>query len=120
LDFWLSQLVPPAPRVARDDPAALRGAELFASDEVGCATCHQGEKLTSAGGHDVGTTDDGRELQVPSLVGVGHRAPFMHDGCAETLLDVFDPSCGGGDAHGHTSQLEASDLADLVAYLESL
>ena len=57
--------------------------------------------------------------KVPSLLGVAARAPFMHDGCAATLDDRFG-SCGGGDAHGKTSQLSAAQRADLVAFLESL
>jgi hypothetical protein len=36
-----------------------------------------------------------------------------------TLLDRFDPECGGS-RHGHVEGLEASDLDDLVAYLETL
>ena len=43
----------------------------------------------------------------------------MHDGCAKTLADRFG-ACGGGDAHGVTSTLTQAQLADLVAYLESL
>jgi hypothetical protein len=57
---------------------------------------------------------------VPSLRGVAFRGPFIHNGCAATLRDRFDPGCGGGDQHGHTSQLGESDLGDLIAYLESL
>jgi hypothetical protein len=52
-------------------------------------------------------------------VGVAARAPFMHDGCAATLTQRFDPSCGGS-AHGNVSGLGAGDIADLVAYLETL
>jgi hypothetical protein len=38
--------------------------------------------------------------------GVRFRAPLMHNGCAATILDVLqDARCGGGDAHGKTSQL---------------
>jgi hypothetical protein len=59
-------------------------------------------------------------MQVPSLIGVGYRAPLMHDGCAATLLDRFTPECGGGDNHGRTSQLSANDLNDLIAYMQSL
>jgi hypothetical protein len=44
----------------------------------------------------------------------------MHDGCASSLRQRFDAVCGGGDAHGHTSQLSASELDDLGAYLETL
>jgi cytochrome c peroxidase len=65
---------------------------------------------------DVGT---GRAFQVPSLLGVAYRAPYMHGGCAGTLEDRFG-SCGGGDRHGNTSALAAGQVADLVAYLKSL
>jgi len=43
----------------------------------------------------------------------------MHDGCAATLRDRFG-ACGGGELHGHTSQLTPAQIDDLVAYLESL
>lgn len=67
------------------------------------------------------TENVGREeaLQVPSLIAVSARAPYMHDGCAKTLLDRFDPVCGGS-RHGNVEDLSASDLDDLVAYLETL
>jgi len=44
----------------------------------------------------------------------------MHDGCAATLADRFDPACGGGDLHGKTSHLTPAETGDLVAYLKSL
>src|SRR6478736_2507942 len=58
-------------------------------------------------------------LQVPSLIAVGYRAPFMHNGCAATLLDRFNPKCGG-DKHGNVATLTDAQRNDLVAYLESL
>jgi hypothetical protein len=98
-------------------PAAVeRGRALFASAAVGCSACHAGAHLTNNATVDVGT---GMKLQVPSLRGVGWRAPFLHTGCAPTLADRFG-ACGGGDQHGHTSQLQAGDVADLTAYLETL
>jgi cytochrome c553 len=102
---------------ARDAAAADRGKELFASEAVGCASCHNGTHLTNNKSADVGT---GAELQVPSLHGVSFRLPVMHDGCAKTLMQRFDGACGGGDKHGHTSQLAPSQLTDLVSYLETL
>ena len=45
---------------------------------------------------------------------------FMHNGCAATLADRFTPECGGGDNHGHTSQLNPAQQADLISYLEVL
>ncbi|MBC8131533.1 MAG: cytochrome-c peroxidase, partial [Deltaproteobacteria bacterium] len=60
-------------------------------------------------------------FQVPSLRGVGWRAPFMHDGCSPTLAARFgNKYCDGGDAHGKTSQLTPAQIDDLVAFLESL
>jgi mono/diheme cytochrome c family protein len=112
---WLFTLPPPAPMRATDDAAAQRGHELFAG-KAECGSCHTGSKLTNNMTVDVGT---GEPLQVPSLVGIAYRAPFVHDGCAETLRDRFDPKCGG-DAHGKVSGLSETDLDDLVAYLETL
>lgn len=114
---WLDQLPAFRPNPVNVD-AVARGRALFESKPVGCADCHSGPALTNNDTVDVGT---GKAFQVPPLVGLGARAPFMHDGCAPTLRDRFSQSteCGGSD-HGHTSQLSAAELDDLVAYLESL
>ena len=56
---------------------------------------------------------------MPALVGVAWRTPLMHNGCADTLRDRFG-ACGGGESHGHTSQLAPAQIDDLVAYLETL
>lgn len=117
LDAWMNTLSPLPSLRATDDAAAQRGKVLFESDEVQCTNCHTGEKLTNNKTVDVGT---GGAFQVPSLIGVAYHAPFIHTGCAQTLRDRFDPSCGGGDLHGKTSQLSADQVDDLVAYLETL
>lgn len=96
--------------------AVARGQALFESEAVGCKACHTGSHLSNNTSVDVGT---GAALQVPSLRAVSFRAPFLHDGCAPSLADRFG-ACGGGDRHGHTSQLKPEQIADLVAYLESL
>ena len=111
---WLDRI--PAPKgVVTDAAAALRGRALFDNVDVGCATCHSGAQLTNNQRFDVGKGS----IKVPCLVGVGARAPVMHDGCAATLRERFG-ACGGGDLHGKTSQLTTAEIADLVAYLESL
>lgn len=107
--------VPASP--AMDPAAAARGRAIFEDDDVGCATCHAGPRLTDNATVDVGT---GGKFQVPTLRGVAHAGPYMHNGCAKTLRDRFTAPCGGGDEHGHTSQLEEAELADLIAYLETL
>jgi len=115
-DFMFGLQAPP-PSVTADDAAAVRGKALFESAEVGCAECHAGAGIANRESHDVGT---GETLQIPSLRSIEYRAPFMHDGCAPTLRARFDLACGGGDQHGHTSQLSDADLDDLVAYQRSL
>jgi cytochrome c peroxidase len=98
--------------------AVARGQTLFNDPSVGCATCHAGSLMTNNATVDVGT---GQALQVPSLRGVSWRAPFMHNGCANTLGERFtNASCGGGDKHGVTSTLSSAQLGDLQTYLQSL
>jgi len=100
------------------DPASVaRGATVFNDPTVGCTACHSGPQLSTHALVDVGT---GGTFKVPSLIAVGYRAPYLHDGCATTLLDRFGPTCGGGDSHGQTQQLTAGQLGDLVAYLQTL
>ena len=110
---WMNRIPAPPPAVVNAE-AALRGKALFESS--GCASCHNGDILTNNQLVNVGT---GGKFKVPSLLGVGARAPFMHDGCAKTLMDRFT-TCGGGDLHGATSALSQTELTDLVEYLESL
>ncbi|MBN8609195.1 MAG: cytochrome-c peroxidase [Deltaproteobacteria bacterium] len=112
---WVDQLPGSPPREGLDADAVDRGARLFWG-EAECASCHTGGMLTDNRSYDVGTNGT---FQVPSLVGVSYRLPVMHDGCAETLRQRFDPSCGG-DRHGRTSHLNEGQLGDLVTYLQTL
>jgi cytochrome c peroxidase len=116
LSEWVFQLRPRAPLRPVMDASAERGKALFDSNEVGCASCHNGPKFTNNATADVGT---GEKLQVPSLLGVSQRLPLMHNGCAKTLMDRFDASCGG-NAHGNVANLSRDQLLDLSAYLESI
>jgi mono/diheme cytochrome c family protein len=114
---WLdSQPEPPRP-TPPDRAAVARGKALFLDSQVGCASCHSGPHFTNNTTVNVGT---GKAFQVPSLLGLAARAPYLHSGCAASLIGRFDPACGGGDQHGHTSQLTTAQLGDLVAYLETL
>jgi cytochrome c peroxidase len=111
---WLDQI--PAPERPNLDAAAVqRGEAIFHDATVGCGDCHAGDLLTNNLTVDVGT---GGFFQVPSLVGLDARAPFMHDGCAPTL-DARFGSCGG-TTHGQTADIDEAARADLVQYLRSL
>jgi mono/diheme cytochrome c family protein len=115
LTRFLFSLPAPAASWSGDQAAVARGRALFEAPTVGCARCHSGPLYTNNRLEDVGT---GGLFKVPSLLGVSTRTPLMHDGCAATLRDRFGPC--GGDAHGATANLSEAQIADLVAYLESL
>jgi hypothetical protein len=116
LPMFLDRVPSPKPAPIADAAAVARGQALFESTDTGCTSCHSGPILSTRAIVNVGTQGN---FKVPSLLGVGSRAPYMHDGCAATLTDRFG-TCGGGDLHGHTSQLTVSQKADLVAFLSSL
>jgi len=99
-----------------DEAAVARGKALFESPATACTNCHNGPQLTNNAVVDVGTGDT---FKVPTLIGLGVRPPYLHSGTAVTLADRFGRT-GGGDRHGHTSQLSADDVSDLASYLASL
>ncbi len=113
---WINNIPPWKPFPSADAATVDRGRTVFTAPGLGCATCHAGTRMTNNATVNVGT---GEAFQVPSLYGVGWRAPFMHNGCAATLEERFG-SCGGGEAHGHISSLTDAQRADLIAYLNSL
>jgi cytochrome c553 len=116
LSTWLDNLRPWQPEAPDDAAPVARGRALFESQAVGCTSCHSGAKYTNNASAAVGT---GGVFQVPSLVGVGFRAPYLHDGCASTLFDRFS-LCGGGDLHGRTSTLTTAQVDDVVTFLQTL
>ena len=113
---WLDRVPAPQPSTLGDDAQIARGQQLFLSAQLGCITCHTGSLYTNNQLVDVGT---GGLFKVPSLLGVAGRDPYMHDGCAATLRDRFT-TCGNGSLHGNTATLTATQLDDLIAFLESL
>ncbi len=115
---WIDTIPAWQPTAPADPAAAESGHALFNDASVGCATCHSGAKMTNNQTMNVGT---GGAFQVPSLLGVRWRAPYLHHGCAATLEERFDAKCGSaGDAHGRISTLTPAQRADLIAYLATL
>ncbi len=121
--------VHPSPYRAQDGrltEQGYRGREIF--ERAGCATCHSGPDFTdSATGvlHDVGTLQAtsgqrlGKELEgidTPTLRGIWATAPYLHDGSAQTLLEVVG-SRNAEDRHGTTSNLSDEEREALVSYL---
>jgi hypothetical protein len=112
---WLDTVPALAPADALDPVLVERGSVLFFHPEIRCDKCHAGPAFTDNLAWDVGT---GGKFVTPSLLGVGLRAPLMHDGCAKDLHARFGVC--GGNAHGDVSALPAADIDALVAYLRTL
>lgn len=113
LGDWLQTIASPKPHAVNVDLLA-RGAVVFGA--AGCGACHSGPRYTDDQTVDVGT---GGAFQVPSLRGVANRVPLMHNGCAGSVRERFEPGCGGS-AHGLTAGLSADELTALTAFVESL
>jgi len=100
---------------------ALAGKALF-EGVANCSSCHAGSWFipideadrTIAAGVGTGMAP----INVTSLLGLWSTGPYLHDGSAETLLDVLTSNTG--DAHGVTSSLTPTELDQIVAYLQSL
>jgi YVTN family beta-propeller protein len=113
-------------------PAQERGKAIFerTTDKKGkpipqanqCAYCHSGPKYTNQKQLDVGTgnvTDRSPVVDVPQLRNVVYSAPYLHDGSARSLEEiwtVFNPK----DMHGVTNDLTKDQLNDLIEYLKTL
>lgn len=121
--------------------AAQRGYDLFRSERLNCAKCHEGFLFTSQqvannGLYEVypdsgrmrltGLEIDRAMFKIPSLRQVAVTAPYMHDGSLPTLAAVIDHYDSGGYAHPNKSPLvrplglTAGEKADLLAFLHAL
>ena len=121
-------------RLANGDltPAQERGKAIFerAKAKNGqsipqanqCTYCHSGPKYTNQQLFDVGTgksSDRSPIVDVPQLPNVAYSAPYLHDGSARSLEEiwtVFNPK----DTHGVTNDLTKDELNDLIEYLKTL
>ncbi|MBM4033512.1 MAG: c-type cytochrome [Planctomycetes bacterium] len=103
-------------------PAAERGKALF-DGKAQCNKCHSGPYFTDLKAYDTGTLGpydkpDNR-FYTPKLTEIYRTAPYLHDGRATTLEEVFT-QFNKEDKHGVTTKLTKEELADLVAYMNSL
>ncbi|MBN2476704.1 MAG: hypothetical protein JXB62_18985 [Pirellulales bacterium] len=114
-------------------PTIQRGREIFFSEKTGCSHCHPPPSYTDSGKrnergwfvlHNVGTrTSSGdakpRRLDTPSLLDLARSEPYLHDGRAATLEEVFT-RFNPDDKHGKTSHLSPADVRALVEFVRRL
>jgi DNA-binding beta-propeller fold protein YncE len=117
LAAYLEQLPKPI-TPTHDTTQVARGEKLFDSAELGCRTCHDGTSFTDQDTHKF-TSVTLPEADTPSLLGLAASAPYYHDGSAATLESLLRDRAR---VHGmaETAKLSDSQVADLVAFLESL
>ncbi|MCS7160832.1 MAG: hypothetical protein RMJ19_10210, partial [Gemmatales bacterium] len=118
---YVSSLRPPPPLEPTKElrTAFERGRALFFG-KGGCATCHRPDSYQDGLVHDVGTGERGEaHFDTPSLRGLRFSAPYLHDGRAATLEEIFtrhNPQRRHGQAH----LLSREELAELLVFLKSL
>lgn len=112
-------------------PAQERGKTIFnrAVDNFGkpialenrCSYCHSGPEGSDRKIVDVGTrksSDSTGLFKTPQLTDIAITAPFLHDGSARTLEEIwtiYNPD----DKHGRTNDLTKDELNDLIEYLRT-
>jgi len=113
-------------------PAQERGKAIFERtkykngnpipEKNRCAYCHSGPKYTNQRQIDVGTgkpTDRSPVIDVPQLPNVVYSAPYLHDGSARSLEEIWTVF-NAKDTHGVSNDLRKEELNDLVEYLKTL
>jgi YVTN family beta-propeller protein len=113
-------------------PAERRGRDIFFAThtpggeeiprERQCHHCHAPPLYTSRMKTDVGTRGPTTlidEFDTPHLLGIGASAPYLHDGRARTLEELWT-IYQTNDLHGVSSYMNKHQLNDLVDFLKSL
>ena len=135
LAAYIESLAPkrPPPPPPQQAGVIRRGKAVFEHDATGCIVCHPPPAYADSGRrdargsylrHDVGTWRPGeapslRTLDTPPLFGLRQSEPYLHDGRAATLADVFTKH-NRHDRHGRTSHLADEDIRALVTFLRYL
>ncbi|HSP42337.1 MAG TPA: hypothetical protein VLO11_05665 [Luteolibacter sp.] len=103
--------------------SAARGETIFHRESTGCAQCHPAPLFTDLALSDVGTATprdrEAKAYDTPTLVEAWRNPPYLHDGRAATMREVFAKH-NADDSHGVTSTLSPAELDDLIEYLLSL
>ncbi|MBI5384205.1 MAG: hypothetical protein HZA90_05905 [Verrucomicrobia bacterium] len=131
------QSQPPARTVHRSQQGKLtesqeKGREVFFAThqpngtpiprDRQCATCHRPPLFTNRLPSDIGTKgryDTTNHFDTPHLLGIAASAPYLHDGRAKTLEELWTVY-QTNDLHGVSSYMNKHQLNDLIEYLKTL
>ena len=90
--------------------------------EKRCSTCHAPPLYTDGRLHYVGTKfpyDRDGKFDVPQLLNIYDSAPYLHNGIAQTLEEIWT-KYNPNDDHGVTNDMTKDQLNDLIEYLKTL
>ena len=135
LDLYISTITRPPNRYrplgADLTPAQRRGRTVFertmSNDgrllrpEQRCVFCHPPPLYTNRRKFDVGTRmtyDHEERFDVPHLNNIYDSAPYMHNGIAPTLEEIWTVH-NPNDTHGVTNDLTKDQLNDLIEYIKT-
>jgi YVTN family beta-propeller protein len=117
VDEYLMSLTPvPSPFLVNGNltDKAERGKKVF--EKLNCGYCHSGSYFTDMQMHRIG---DDIEFETgwdtPALVEIWRTAPYLFDGRAAALEDVFEIY-----KHGIKDQVSKKEIEELVEYVNSL
>lgn len=126
--------LPPNRYLAADGrltPAQRRGKVIFdrTTTNTGayipianrCVTCHPPPLYTDRKLHNVGLQayfDTDRLIDTPQLNRIYDTAPYLHDGRAPTLEEIWTRH-NPDDLHGQTNDMTKQQLNDLIEYLKT-
>lgn len=86
-----------------------------------CITCHSGPNYSNLEMADVGTLKDNDSqtlFDAPNLNNVYESAPYLHDGSAATLEEIWT-KFNDHDKHGFANDMTKNQLNDMVEYMKS-
>lgn len=117
VDDYLRALRPvPSPYLVNGELSdkAKRGRKVF--DKFNCAECHSGPYFTDMQMHRIGDDIEFEKgWDTPTLVEVWRTAPYLFDGRAATLKDVFQIH-----KHGIEGKISEKEIDELTEYVNSL
>jgi YVTN family beta-propeller protein len=117
VDKYLKSLRPvPSPWLVNGELSekAERGKMVF--ETLGCGDCHSGTYYTNMKMYRIGDdVEFEKGWDTPALVEVWRTAPYLFDGRAATMRDVYSVH-----KHGIGKQVSEKDIDELVEYVNSL
>ncbi len=117
VDAYVASLKPvPSPYLVDGELSekAKKGRKVF--ERLKCDACHSGPYYTDMKMHRIGEDIEFEQgWDTPTLIEVWRAAPYLFDGRAATMEEVF-----GVYKHGVDKKLSKTDLDALVEYVNSL